>query len=220
MSGIRLSMKVWDAPTRLFHWMIVALLAVSWYSAETENFDIHFISGYSALALLIFRLVWGFIGSDTARFRRFLKSPAAAWHHLRQFPRREPDNEIGHNAAGGWMVLVLLALLLAQAGAGLFANHDDMIHEGPLAHLVSKELSDRISAFHDLNFTIILAAVGLHVLAVLGYALVKRHDLVRPMITGRKRMPAAMRAPRMAHPLLALLVLALSAVIVWVVTSL
>ena len=220
MSGIRLSMRVWDAPTRLFHWAIVLLLVVSWATAKTDRMQLHFLSGETILALLIFRIAWGFAGSDTARFRNFLRSPIAGLRHLSGITRREPDNEIGHNAAGGWMVLVLLAALAAQVGTGLFSNHDDMINQGPLADHVSKALSDRISAVHHLTFTLILVAVALHILTVLAYAVLKRQDLVRPMITGKKRMPAAMRAPRMASSLLALALLVMAAMITWVITTL
>ncbi|MBV9782300.1 MAG: cytochrome b/b6 domain-containing protein [Acidisphaera sp.] len=211
MSGMRLSMRVWDLPIRLFHWAIVVLLVISYLTERTGRMQWHFYSGYTLLTLLIFRLIWGFVGSDTARFRHFLKSPAAALRHLAQFHRREPDNEIGHNAAGGWMVLVILLLLAVQVVTGLFARDDD-VSEGPFRNYVSDALSDRLSYIHYLNFNyLILTAVALHVLAVLGYAVVKRHNLLRPMITGKKRMPAAMRAPRMASPVLALLVLACAA---------
>jgi cytochrome b len=126
--------------------------------------------------------------------------------------------EIGHNAAGGWMVLVILLLLLAQVGTGLFSNDD--FNDAPFAPWVGKALSDRITGVHQTLINVILVVIGLHVLAVILYAIVKRHDLVRPMVTGKKRLPAAMRAPRMAHPLLALAWFALCAVAVWVLVSL
>ena len=107
--------KVWDGWIRLVHWSIVSLIAVSWVSMRTGNVQVHYLSGYTVLTLLLFRIAWGVVGSDTARFSRFLRSPLAALRHLGGFRRREPDTEIGHNAAGGWMVLVLLGLL---SGAG------------------------------------------------------------------------------------------------------
>ncbi|MBS0561207.1 MAG: cytochrome b/b6 domain-containing protein [Proteobacteria bacterium] len=190
--------KVWDAPVRLFHWAIVLLVGFSWLSIEESWMQLHFLSGYTILALLIFRIVWGVIGSDTARFSRFLGSPAAALRHLSHFRRREPDLEVGHNAAGGWMVLLMLLLLLVQAGSGLFAN-DDVMNEGPLAHLAGKALSDRLTSLHGLTFTLVQIAVLLHVLAVIAYAVVKRQDLVRPMVTGVKRLPATVPAPRLGR---------------------
>jgi cytochrome b len=210
MSGSTRLVKVWDAPTRLFHWVIAGLVGFSWFSMHESWMELHFLSGYTILALLLFRLVWGFVGSDTARFARFLRSPLAALRHLRRIGRREPDREIGHNAAGGWMVLLMLALLLVQALTGLCAN-DDIMNEGPLAHLVGKSWSNWLSHVNSINFTLIEIAVGLHVLAVLTYAVLKRQDLVRPMITGRKRLPAGMRAPYIVSVWLAVALLVLAA---------
>jgi cytochrome b len=213
MSGSTRLVKVWDAPTRLFHWVVAILVGFSWFSMHESWMQLHFLSGYTILTLLLFRLVWGFVGSDTARFRRFLKSPIAALRHLRRIGRREPDREIGHNAAGGWMVLVLLALLLVQALTGLCAN-DDIMNEGPLAHVVGKSWSNWLSNVHSINFTLIEIAIALHVLAVLAYAVLKRQDLVRPMVTGRKRLPAGMRGPWIASPWLAIPLLVLAAGVV------
>ncbi|MBK1661843.1 cytochrome b/b6 domain-containing protein [Paracraurococcus ruber] len=201
--------RVWDGWVRLVHWGIVILLGLSWWTAETGRVRLHYLSGYGVLTLVLFRIAWGFVGSDTARFGRFLRSPAEALRHLRHFPRREPDREIGHNAAGGWMVLILLGLLLAQAGTGLFSDSGYGDY-GPLAKAVASETSDRLTGLHHRIFNLILAAAALHVLAVLAYAAVKRHDLVRPMVLGWKRLPAALPAPRLGSPLLgaALLLLA------------
>jgi cytochrome b len=213
--------RIWDPWIRLVHWGLVVLLGLSWWSAETGRMDLHLTSGYLALGLVVFRVGWGFWGSDSARFSRFLRSPLAALGHLRHFARREPDTETGHNAAGGWMVLVLLGLLLVQTGTGLFAD-DQILTHGPLAGLVSGESSDRATGLHIFNFNLILAAVGLHVAVVLLYALVKRQDLVRPMVTGTKRLPpeAARRAPRIAPPLRAVAWGVVVAVAVWGVTRL
>ena len=210
-------MKVWDLPVRLFHWGIVLLILAAWVSQEFGRMDIHMWIGEWILALLLFRIVWGLIGSDTARFSRFLQSPMAALRHLSHIRRREPDTEIGHNAAGGWMVLGMLALIGIQAGTGLFSN-DDGDAEGPLVHLVSKDRSDWLSHIHSLNFDLIEIVIVLHILAIIAYAVLKRHDLVRPMVTGTKVMPADAVAPRLVNPLWALGVLAVSfGVVVWVV---
>lgn len=209
--------KVWDLPIRLFHWGIVVLIFLAWWTQEYNHMDWHVWTGYTILTLLLFRLVWGFIGSDTARFVKFLRSPVAAVTHLSHITRREADSEIGHNAAGGWMVLVLLALIGVQAGTGLFAN-DDGSTEGPLMHFVSKDRSDWLSHIHSVNFTLIEAAVVLHVLAVLAYAVLKRQNLVRPMITGAKDISGNVAAPRLVSPALAVVVLAVAAgVVAWVV---
>jgi cytochrome b len=202
---VQLPMPIWDIPIRLFHWLLVVLVGFMWLSAEKGWMEYHMWAGYAVLSLLLFRLVWGFIGSDTARFAFFLKSPLAALRHLAHIAKREPDTEIGHNAAGGWMVLVLLGLLLAQVVTGLGAN-DDIAIEGPLAARLGKSLSDDFTRYHFLLFKVLQIVVLLHVVAIVAYAVLKRHDLVRPMITGKKRLPGAMRAPRMMSPVLALIV--------------
>ncbi len=209
--------RVWDLPTRLFHWAIVLLVGFSWLSRQLQWMEWHMRSGYTILTLLLFRLAWGFVGSDTARFRQFLASPRAALRHLTHLARREPDHQVGHNAAGGWMVLGLLGLLAVQVGTGLFAN-DDILTEGPLAETVDKSTSDWLSHIHVVNFKLIEIAVAAHILAVLTYAVLKRHNLVRPMLTGRKRLPAGLPPPRMASPWLALLlVVAAAGAVTWLV---
>jgi cytochrome b len=208
--------KVWDLPVRLFHWAIVVLIFFAWATQEWNHMDWHVWIGYTILTLVLFRLVWGLIGSDTARFARFLRSPLAALAHLRHMTRREADAEVGHNAAGGWVVLVMLLLIGVQACTGLFAN-DDGNTEGPLMHLVSKDRSDWLSHIHSLNFTLIEIVVALHVVAVLAYAVLKRQNLVGPMITGVKQLPGDAAAPRLVSPLWALLTLAVAAgVVAWV----
>ena len=213
MSTARRSVTVWDLPTRLFHWALVLLVLTSWASVSLNRMQLHFLSGYSIATLLLFRLGWGLIGSDTARFANFLRRPAAALRHLAQLRRREPDFEVGHNAAGGWMVLVMLLLLVVQVGTGLCSN-DDVMLEGPFAKYLGKALSDRLSVIHRANFTLIEIAVALHILAVLAYAVLKRHDLVRPMISGRKWLPPDMAPPAIAPSLRAAALFAAAAAVV------
>jgi cytochrome b len=209
--------KVWDLPVRLFHWTIVVLILCAWATQEWNRMEWHVWIGYTILTLVLFRIVWGLIGSDTARFVRFLRSPLAALAHLRHMTRREADTEVGHNAAGGWMVLVMLLLIAVQTCTGLFAN-DDGNTEGPLMHFVSKDRSDWLSHIHSLNFTLIEIVIALHVVAVLAYAVLKRQNLVGPMITGVKQLPGDAVAPRLVSPLWALLTLAVAAgVVAWVV---
>jgi cytochrome b len=210
MEGERMRrMRVWDLPVRLFHWVLVVLIFGAWATQEWDHMNWHVWVGYSILTLLLFRLVWGFVGSDTARFAWFLRSPVAALRHLAHLPRREPDREVGHNAAGGWMVLVMLGLILVQAATGLCANDldDGGDTRGPLMHLVGKDRSDWLSHIHAVNFSLIEAVIVLHVLAIVLYAVLKRHDLVRPMVTGTKLMPADVAAPKMVRPVWAVLVL-------------
>ena len=175
--------------------------------------ELHFLSGYSTITLLLFRVAWGVVGSETARFTHFLKSPLAALRHLAHFHRREPDTAVGHNPAGGWMVLVMLILLAVQAATGLCAN-DDADTEGPLFNYVGKDWSDWLSHIHAVNFKLIQIAVLAHIVAILAYAALKRHDLVRPMITGRKHLPDTMTPPALVSPVRAVVLFAIAACVV------
>lgn len=213
-----LPMRIWDAPTRLFHWAIVLLVLLAFVSVQAEWMQLHLAAGYAVLALLLFRLVWGFAGSDTARFRQFVVSPAKAWRYLRTARQPSPDTQLGHNPAGGWMVLLILLLLAVQVTSGLFNTEEygkAYAAAGPLVKFISKETANIAGAVHAINFNLLAAAIVLHIVAVGVYVRVKKHDLVRPMITGIKRLPAATRQPRLVSPLRALLVLALAGVAVW-----
>ncbi len=218
-----LPMRVWDAPTRLFHWAIVLLVLVSFVSVQAGWMRLHLLSGFTVLALLLFRLVWGFIGSETSRFRQFLVSPTKGLHHLSKFREPTPDTQVGHNEAGGWMVVALLALLGVQVLSGLFNTEEygaSYAAAGPLVKYVSKGVASFAGIVHGVTFTLLLLLIVLHILTILAYGLVKKHDLVRPMITGVKRLPAATRQPRMASPILAGAVLAVAIVISWLVATL
>ena len=217
MSERIVPVRVWDVPTRLFHWTLVILLGLSWLSEGQLWMRLHVVCGYGVIVLLLFRVAWGFVGSQTARFSQFIRGPLAALRHLAHLRRRELDTEVGHNAAGGWMVLVMLALLAVQAATGLFAN-DDANTEGPLFDYVDKDTSDWLSHVHAVNFTLIQFAVALHVLAVLVYLALK-HDLIRPMITGRKHLPATLPAPRLVSPVRAAVLFAIAIGVVGVAVS-
>ncbi len=214
-----LPMRVWDAPTRLFHWLIVLLLPASYAAAEAGWMELHFDLGYAVLALFLFRLGWGFLGSDTALFRRFLAGPRAGLRHLATFRRREPDTQIGHNAAGGWMVLAMLLLIGIEVASGLGANDGLGVFEGPLAKYIGGRASDLATVVHATAIDVLIAAVVLHILAIVLYAAVKGQNLVRPMITGKKRLPAATRAPRRAGPARALLLIAVSVAVTLLVAT-
>ncbi|MFC0408751.1 cytochrome b/b6 domain-containing protein [Roseomonas elaeocarpi] len=213
--------RVWDGWIRLVHWAIAVLVPFSWWTAWSYRMDWHLLSGFTILTLVIFRVVWGFVGSDTARFTRFLRSPLEALGHLRHMTRREADTELGHNAAGGWMVLVLLGLLIVQTVTGLMSD-DQVTTHGPLAPHVSGDASDLADSIHRTVFWVIAGAAALHVLVVVLYAVLKGQDLVRPMVTGVKRLPAgfAARAPRLGHPALGAALLACAALLVWWVSRL
>lgn len=209
-----LLMRVWDGPTRLFHWAIVLLVLTSYVSVQVGWRQVHDWSGYAVLTLLLFRLVWGFVGSETSRFGKFLRSPGAGLAPLARSGQREPDHDVGHDAAGGWMVLLMLLALAVQASTGLFAG-DPTKGGGPLIDRVAGPTQKLLTRVHEFNFNIVLGLIALHLLALGAYAAVKRQDLVRPMVTGKKRLPANMRQPRLASPLLAALILAGAALCVW-----
>lgn len=209
---------VWDLPTRLFHWSLALTLVGSYLTVRAHEMHLHALFGYAALTLVLFRLLWGVVGSESARFATFLRGPRAAAAHLRALIARRPDHETSHNALGGWAVMLMLALVLAQGASGLFAN-DDILFRGPLFPLVGKAGSDAITTWHKTLFDLLLGLVILHVLAVFAYRLIG-HQLIEAMVTGRKRLPAATPAPRQAGLGRAALTLGIAAATVWAVVAL
>jgi cytochrome b len=189
--------RLWDLPTRLFHWLLVAGVAAAVITGEIGGnlIDWHGRAGLFILGLVTFRLVWGFVGSSTARFASFVRGPAAIKAYLRGEWRG-----IGHNPLGALAVLGLLLLTAAQVGTGLFAN-DDIAFQGPLADLVSKEWSDKSRALHALVFNGLLGLAALHVAAIVFYVRVKRQDLLKPMLTGWKTLPVEAAAETSRLPL-------------------
>lgn len=180
--------RVWDLPVRLFHWALVVLLAVSYFTARAggEWMKFHFWSGYTIFTLVLFRIAWGFVGSTTARFTDFVKGPSAAIAHLRDLLGGRP-REAGHNPVGGAMVVALLLAVLLQVVAGLFSADTDMgTVNGPLALIVADKWVERATAFHKFWINVLLWMVALHVLAAIVYLVWKRQNLIGAMITGRK----------------------------------
>lgn len=187
--------RIWDLPTRVFHWSLAGLFCFSWWSAENARMDWHRISGYVLVALLLFRWYWGFAGSTTSRFASFVKGPREVLGYTAHFFTRPGPVTPGHNAMGGWSVLALLALLNLQVFTGLFAVDTDGLESGPLAALVSFSTGRSYARVHGLNFDLLLILVGLHVAVVLFYLLYKRQNLITPMFTGDKRLPPEASPP-------------------------
>jgi cytochrome b len=181
------TVRVWDLPTRLFHWLLVALVAGSFATGKVGGNAMiyHEWCGEAILALLIFRVVWGFIGSAPSRFGTFLAGPSTVFRYALTLLRRDEDHHLSHNPLGGWSVMAMLLVLLIQAGTGLFAN-DDIFIEGPLYKWVSKATSDRLTSIHHFNHDVIIVLVAVHVAAVLFHLVYKKENLIIPMITGRK----------------------------------
>lgn len=196
---------IWDVPTRLFHWLAAVLVAAAYVTWRFDWMDWHARVGYALLALVLFRLLWGFFGSATARFSAFLAPPRTAMRHLAHIFRREPDRQLGHNPAGGWMVILLLALLLGETLTGVYVNND-IADKGPLTEIVPAPIANLVDALHTVFWDALLAAVVLHVLAVGIYGVAKRQNLVLPMITGRKTLPPDAPPPALAGLLRALVV--------------
>jgi cytochrome b len=179
---------IWDLPLRLFHWLLVLSLAASWATAKA-GFDwrpTHMRLGYFTIGLLLFRIVWGFIGPRHARFASFLKGPVGVWRYARGMAAETMlVKSAGHNPLGALMVVLMLVLLAVQTGSGLFTS-DDIVYAGPYNGAVSESLAKQLGHIHQVNFNIILAAVALHILAIGFYTFAKKQRLVPAMFTGRK----------------------------------
>lgn len=178
--------RVWDFPLRLFHWLLVLAVVFSIVSGELGGnlMDWHERSGLLILGLLVFRLLWGFIGSRNARFCNFFPTPSRLTAYLRGNWQGQ-----GHTPLGALSVIALLLILTALVGTGLFAN-DDITFQGPLFALVSKDASDKLSGWHDKLFYVLAALAILHIAAIVFYARVKKRNLVMPMLTGKKTVSA------------------------------
>lgn len=188
-SAARLAkIPVWDVPTRLFHWSLAALI-VSAYVTRNYFDDPalywHRINGYVIIAVLLFRLFWGFCGPATARFASFRPAPRAAWHYALAFARGRKLHYLGHNPLGGLLIWAMLLAVAGQASAGLFTS-DDSFAEGPLAESVSSRWGAWFSVIHAKGFKVILVLVGLHIASNLAYQFLFRDPLITAMITGRK----------------------------------
>lgn len=194
---------VWDLPTRIFHWALVLLILGAWLTAEVipDMLAWHARIGQTILSLVVFRILWGFVGGRHARFTDFIRHPRAAVAHLKELRQPGHPHDAGHNAAGGWMVVGLLALLGLQGSTGLFVS-DGILFDAPLYGTVANSTSELLRRIHGINFTVLELAILAHILAVLVYLLWKRQNLIRPMVTGRKAWlaesdltPLADRAP-------------------------
>lgn len=190
---------VWDLPLRVFHWLFALSIAASWATAEAgfEYMQYHFYLGYWMIGLVVFRVIWGFIGPRHARFSNFLHGPSMLLKYFRSLTGGEPLVTPGHNPAGGLMVIVMMAMVAFQAGTGLFAS-DDIAWSGPYNPAVSGSLAGKLTSLHHANFNWILGAIALHLLAIAFYWRVKKQNLVVPMFTGHK--PAAWVAEHEAIP--------------------
>lgn len=178
------TIRLWDLPLRIFHWSLVVAVIGAIITAKigADLIDLHAKLGYTIIGLLAFRISWGFIGSTYSRFLHFIPTPSRVRSYL-----KGNWKGVGHNPLGAFSVFALLGLLVAQVTTGLFAN-DDITFTGPLFDLISKETSDRITGIHELLSNLLLGLLGLHVAAIIFYVYVKKDNLVKPMITGKKEV--------------------------------
>jgi len=216
--------KVWDLPLRLFHWLLLVAVSTAFYAIWTDNIELHAKAGYCVAILLIFRIIWGFIGGKHARFASFIKGPSAIAAYLAKAKSGKHDpSDTGHNPLGALSVIALLGALLIQVVTGLFNHNDDAIPEfaAPLYRFVSNALAGDLAEIHEAMQVVILTLIGLHVAAILFYRFFKRDNLVKPMITGSKDIPAEAATPDAegGNALLGLVALAIGVAIMWYITT-
>lgn len=218
MAAPNSSMKIWDLPTRLVHWLLVVLIAASYLTAEFGSMQRHMQVGYVTLTVILFRIVWGLVGSEPSRFASFVRGPGAVVRYVGQLVRGRPPKWPGHNPFGALFIVAMLALLAVQASTGLFAD-DAIFTRGPLAKLVSSETSKWLTEVHETTFWALVGLILVHVAAAVLYQVAFRQRLVQAMITGSKEVPAGTPQPRLRHPLWALPALTAAAGVVWYVVT-
>jgi cytochrome b len=219
MSNASRIVHVWDAPTRLFHWSLVVLVVAAYATWRVNWMIWHDRIGNVVLTLLLFRLLWGFFVSESARFSCFLASPRKVVRYLLHALRREPDRQAGHNPAGGWMVLLLLFLLFVETLTGLYVAND-IADVGPFTEITPAPVANAITALHAMFWDALFAAIVLHLLTILAYWMAKGQNLLSPMITGTKVLPENVPLPRIASPIRAAFLIAGSAVVAAILVNL
>ncbi|GLX78553.1 hydrogenase [Thalassotalea insulae] len=178
---------VWDLPIRIFHWGFVILLLALWYTSEQDRglIEVHMKLGYLALGFVLFRIIWGFVGTTHARFKNFVPNFYQVIIYIRGSLSDKTTQYAGHNPAGSLMVLLMLLLVLVQASTGLFIN-DEVFSSGPYSGVLSSELERLLKFIHSNGFNAILLMSSVHVFAVFYYLLVKKQNLIKPMVNGKK----------------------------------
>jgi cytochrome b len=182
--------RLWDPWLRAFHWLLAALVAGSILTGlyGPLRMTAHFWLGYAIGALLVFRVVWGFVGPESARFARFLKGPGAVAAYAATLGDGKPSRWRGHSPLGGWAVVLLLGLVAAKVASGLMADPEDYLNRGPLARTVGIQTARAALAWHAWLGNVVIGMVGLHLAAVLFYAIAKGENLVGPMLWGFKQV--------------------------------
>lgn len=188
---------VWDLSIRLFHWLLVIGIVTQFVTMKVGDgayTEWHFRSGFIILGLMLYRLIWGMVGSSTARFRHCLYRPSAVWAYAKELFKRDYNQHIGHNPLGGLSALAMMLLVIMMAVSGLFIS-DDILWDGPLIGWVSSDWSDWLHDVHQFGEKLLLVLILLHVFAILYYRFWKRTNLVAPMITGNAEIADVVEAP-------------------------
>jgi len=212
---------VWDIPVRLFHWLLVATIIGAWYTSDQDNdlIDYHLLCGYVALGLILFRILWGFLGTTHAKFSQFITTPRETLTYFNNFTKPQSPSYPGHNPLGGLMVVFMLVMILLQAISGLFMN-DDIFTNGPYYGTINENIEALLIFFHRNSFNFLLGAIALHVLAISYYKMVKKKSLVLPMITGKKSSEDIKKEDSIEHSKLIIAImitLAVAAFVYWLV---
>jgi cytochrome b len=190
------AVRVWDLPTRLFHWLLAVAVVAQVITGEIGGGALvwHLRVGYCVFALLLFRLVWGLVGGYWSRFASFAYGPASMLRYVRGQLRHDDQFHVGHNPLGSASVFAMLAMLAVQVATGLVAD-DEIATTGPLNRYVSNAFALAATAWHKgPGLALILTLIGLHLGAIAFYAWRRGHDLIRPMVGGDKRLPAGVPA--------------------------
>jgi len=189
--------KIWDIWIRLFHWSLAACVLFLLVSGTTgwQFFEWHRSAGEIVLSLLFFRLCWGFVGSSNARLTSLFANPLNALQHLTALLKGHVPVERGHNAAGGWAVLLMLALIAFQAISGLLIADEEELIEGAFYGTLSSSMSTRLLHLHHLNATVIKVVVAVHIMMIAIYAIRASQNLLKPMLSGVMRWPANVEVP-------------------------
>ena len=199
---------IWDLPLRIFHWSLVICLFGSWYTSNQDNglIEYHLTLGYITLGLIIFRLLWGIVGTTHSRFSQFIPSLTKLSLYIKHFNSKDIQHHPGHNPLGSLMVVFMLSVILLQAVSGLFMN-DDIFTSGPYYGTLNERLEAIATFIHRNGFDVILATVVMHIVAIVFYTFFKKKSLVQPMITGKKSSDEVTKKDSISHSKIGLAIL-------------
>lgn len=189
-AGSPVRVPVWDGPVRLIHWMIVGLVAFSYWTYHNYRMDWHAWSGFTVIGLLVFRIYWGFAGSRTARFAHFVKGPKHIFAYAGSFFKPKAHPTIGHNPMGALSVVAIILTLCVQVITGLMSTDIDNYDPGPWNRFLSWDQAEAVTKIHATSFNVLLGLIVLHVAVIAFYLVFKRDNLIGPMVTGRRKVEA------------------------------